>query len=226
MSDDIDTPIQDIPVDGPLGAGEGLAEASLEDLLRQSIFGSVEGVGETPVGLRVWELDLSPGTKHRLAKKHKIKGISKRPEHHATRKRKRREKYWRCQREGKLRRDAWLKTTPEGLWMYYKRLTTRKGHEWNVDRDSFLEVMYTPVRGECIYKYLFNIYRIDKSLGYSLDNIIIVDRYTEEQLYPLPSTGAAAAAGPLGVEGPDAAPSLPSKHEGDVSVAIRPRDAL
>lgn len=150
---------------------------------RESVSRSVQPGKDRPVWLRVWDHPMSPGTRYRLLQKRKR--LEKRDrEHYQTRRKKRREKYHKYQREGKLRRDKWLQTTPEGLYLYYKAIAHRRGLRWAITREDFLEVMNTEYNGTPIYSYLFSILRTDKSVGYTLENISVVDRYTKEVYYP------------------------------------------
>lgn len=144
---------------------------------------------DRPVWLRVWDNPMSPGTRARLlAKARRLElRARRRPKrkHHNTRRKERREKYFRCQREGKLRRDRWLQSCPEGLYKYYKAIAKRKGVAWRIEEQAFIDILNTTIDNIPIYKYIFNIYRIDKNkdIGYTISNITIVDRYSNKILY-------------------------------------------
>ncbi len=143
-------------------------------------------VTERPVYLRVWDHPMSPGTRFRLLEKSRRlehKRGARGSKHHNTRRRKRREKYWKYQRAGKLRRDKWLTSCPEGLYLYYKRIAKRRKAAWEFTKEQFVELMNSTYKGVALYEYVFNLVRLDKKLGYNISNITIVDRYTKEVLY-------------------------------------------
>lgn len=179
----------------PVPGGEtGEAPEPVQEVLEASAKGVLHPTDEIdnleisarPVYLRVWDHPMSPGTRHRLmekARRLERKCGARGPKHHNTRRKKRREEYLRWEREGKLRRDRWLTSCPEGLFLYYKRLAKRKGAAWEFTKEQFVELMNTPVRGVPLYQYIFNLVRLDKKLGYSSTNIVVLDRYTKEVLY-------------------------------------------
>lgn len=111
--------------------------------------------------------------------------------HYKRRLKERRERYLRVERKSKLKRDAWMKTTAEGLWFDYKNRWKRKNVSFALSEDEFLSLMYTTVpdqsgeglAGKYIYEYIFSIYRLDISKPITIDNITIVDRYSNIKLY-------------------------------------------
>ena len=104
-------------------------------------------------------------------------------EHPKVRRKKRRERYLRSERASKLRRDAWMTSTPEGLWFYYKN---RKGSLWCIEKQAFVDILNTVVdvdRQLQLYRLLFSIYRVDSSKSFTVENIVFVDRYNSTLLY-------------------------------------------
>jgi hypothetical protein len=134
--------------------------------------------------------ELSRGTIERITSKYGLKDVlsEAKPKrvHWKRRKKLRSEKYFRCERKSKLARDKWLTSTPDGLWHYYKRLTTKKGFSWEISYEDFYSIMTREVDSRCIYEYLFNIYRVDKTRkSYTVDSIVIKERYSNIVLYSI-----------------------------------------
>lgn len=163
-----------------------------------------EGVGGSldfelpkgPAGLLFWEdrSRLSRGTIERIKKKYKLgdSDFEEKPKklHPATRKKRRRAKYWKYERAGKARRDSLEKSTPERMWRWYRTYQKKKGLSWDVTLEEFVLLMSTTVDdvegGEPVelFNYDFYIYRKDKSSkSFNINNIIIKDRYTNNILY-------------------------------------------
>jgi hypothetical protein len=132
---------------------------------------------------------LSRGFLKRIERKYNLApGWDKeKPVHHMTRKKIRRDAYHRWEGGSKRReREDALKSTPEGLWKWYKWYSTTKGFSWEISLEEWMGIMTTLVNGAAIAYYDFYIYRIDKSIKiYNIYNIYIVDRYTKELLYKL-----------------------------------------
>lgn len=165
-------------VDEPLGASESVLEAS-DDW----------PVPTGPGGLLFMDRGrLSRGTIERIVRKYGLSNVLEedvpKPTHWKTKKKLRREKYYRSERAAKLLRDKWLRTTPDGLWYYYRHLTTKKGFSWDISFDEFQSIMQVEVDGLLLYEYLFNIYRLDKTnKSYTVNSIVIKERYTGTVLY-------------------------------------------
>lgn len=140
---------------------------------------------DVPVALRVWKLDLSRGTKYRLLEKRKkIDSLKDKPLHYKQRRKKYREHYWKYARAGCLKAKSLRTTTPRGLYIYYRGIASQRKMSWDMDEDKFIEIMLRPAwDGVPIYKKIFNVLRRDKSIGYSIDNITIVDRYDSSIIY-------------------------------------------
>lgn len=172
------SPVAGVPPDEPQRGWEELLEASQEAINQLG--------GELPLKVRLWDLELSPGTRLRLKmKEKKAEQRRARPEHYKVRRARRRAEYWAWERESKLRRDRWMCSTPEGFWFYYKNLTKKKGFIWDIAKEDFIEILSRETAsGLRIYERIFDLVRLDKSnKRYSLDNIAILDRYTREKLY-------------------------------------------
>jgi hypothetical protein len=146
-------------------------------------------VSPGPAGLLFLDRSkLSRGTIERILRKYGLKDVLSsrpKPEHYATRRAKRRDKYRRVERESKLRRDKWLKTTPDGLWYFYREYAKKRGLSWDIDFDDWMKVMYRELPdGRLIYEVLFFVERLDKSnKSYTLDSVAIVERYSKAVLY-------------------------------------------
>ena len=129
---------------------------------------------------------LHPMKAARLAREERRRaGMAKRSgdNHYKRRLKRRREKYWRVERKYKLKRDEWMKTTAEGLWFDYKNRWKRKNVLFTISEEEFLSLMYTTVEDKYIYEYMFSIYRLDTTKAISIDNITIIDRYSNTKLY-------------------------------------------
>ena len=140
---------------------------------------------------------LHPMKAARLAREERRRaGMAKRSgdNHYKRRLKRRREKYWRVERKYKLKRDEWMRTTAEGLWFHYKNKWKRKKVSFTISEDEFLSLMYTMVPSQSgnglassdskyIYEYMFSIYRLDITKPISIDNITILDRYSNTKLY-------------------------------------------
>jgi hypothetical protein len=140
-----------------------------------------------PAGLLMMDRSqLSPRTLKRITAKYKLKTLAlpEKPEHHMTRKAKRREMYRRFEAKTRNERYERLRSTVEGMWKWYKWYVTSKGCSWEITLDEWTEVMETEVDGTAIAYYDIYILRIDKKNKlYSISNIYIVDRYTKKELY-------------------------------------------
>lgn len=179
------SPVPGTPGDGAYESVESLSGAiEAWEQTKRSLGGTEVKGKDRPVWLRVWDLELRPMSRKIIGAK--IRKLEKKKKmHYKTRLKRRREKYYRCQREGKLRRDKLLTTYPEGLYKYYKSIAKRKKIAWRISEEEFCNILYSEYLGTPIYKYIFNIVRIDKdkSIGYSTSNITIVDRYNSTIYY-------------------------------------------
>ena len=133
--------------------------------------------------MRLWKRDLSPGTRYRLMLKQKKKDKPKK-KHYKVRRQEARIKYWAGGRKSTLKYKRSRYQTPQGLVQQYKDYASSKKRTWNINSQELIDILSTQHSdGVELYKKIFNIYRIDKSQGYSIANITIVDRYSLEVLY-------------------------------------------
>lgn len=153
------------------------------------VSGWVDTVPRGPAGLFfVRRENMSRGSIVRILRKYGLEDVleprrEKKP-HYKVRRQARRAKYWRYQRPGKLRRDEREKTTPEGLYRIYRNDWRKKGRDWRITLEDWMEVQYRQVDGMYIYNYIYNIYRLDKNSNIvDINSIYIVDRYTNKILY-------------------------------------------
>jgi hypothetical protein len=126
---------------------------------------------------------LSRETKAKLA--HLIRKSKRRDStnHHMKKKARRRAGYFRTERSSKLKRDEWMRTTPEGSWFMKKYRTLAKGCSWEISREDWEELI-TRVRpdGRLIYQAPYILTRRDFSLGMTVENMLILDSETKEEL--------------------------------------------
>lgn len=152
-------------VDGPPGALQEVLEAS-----RKS--------SEVPPAIRVWNLDLSPGTRYRLGLREKRKQRERRrPEHYATRRARERAKYWAYRRRGVLIRYRAEKDSVDARWHFYRNYVKRKGRRWDISLEDW-ERMVGWVRE----KYYVRLVDPSRKV-YDLNNVIIEGRETGELFY-------------------------------------------
>jgi hypothetical protein len=128
---------------------------------------------------------LSKGFIRRMEDKYNLRDWDKeKPEHYKVRRMRRKANYYKYERPSKLARDRRLKSTPEGLWSWYRTYVKRKDCEWAITLEEWMDLMGTVVEGVEIQFYDFYVYRIDSSIKlFNLSNITIVDRYSKAILY-------------------------------------------
>jgi hypothetical protein len=188
------------PVD-PLVSGEGLWVATQDDIrdrLAADVapaqiprFWASSALGPPKESVKavlraemLGKAKLSDSTRRILAKEAN-RGVSTEKYERRKKREARRAKYLRCQRAGKLRRDLWLRSTAEGMWYHYRYLAKKRGRSWNITRDEWLDLMYSVPSNSTVelYRLLFFVYLKDPSIGYSISNLRIVDRYSKQIYY-------------------------------------------
>ncbi len=129
---------------------------------------------------------LSKSTRRALARILKPNSRSKGEYHYKTRRKRRRDKYPGTDQQARVLRWYRFANARETRWNYHRSRVRDRGHSWEISPEEFLEVMDTVTSsGIPIWQRIYDLRRADvTNKSYTLSNIVLVDRYTKEQLYP------------------------------------------
>lgn len=129
---------------------------------------------------------LSKSTRRAIARILKPNSRSKGEYHYKTRRKRRRDRYVETDQQARILRWYRFANARETRWNYHRSRVKNRGHSWEISPAQFLEVMDTVTKsGVPIWQRIYDLRRADvTNKSYTLSNIVLVDRYTKEQLYP------------------------------------------